>query len=118
MPPPLFKGFSASLLRAAAAAAKVSRQESNGGKYPRVVLTGGIAGVAGKKSGFLLKKGWVFKGLGSVLGDLLEDLEDLGAGVVDVGVTDEVEGATVLLDSEKRRFRVPPLNMALTSSQA
>ena len=51
------------------------------------------------------------------MGDLLEDLEDLGAGVVDVGV-DEVEGATVLLDSEKRRFRVPPLNMALTSSQA
>ena len=48
----------------------------------------------------------------------MEDLEDLGAGVVDVGVTDEVEGATVLLDSEKRRFRVPPLNMALTSSQA
>ena len=81
-------------------------------------------------SDFLSKKDGVLrfsKGLGSVLLDLLlEDLEDLGAtpprlcstDVVDVGV-DELDAADVVAaDSEKRRFLVPPLNMAFTSSHA
>ena len=83
------------------------------------------------KSDFLLKKGEFLRlseGLGSDLLDLL-DLEDLGATqapprlwsteVVDVGV-EELEAAAdvVAADSEKRRFLVPPLNMAFTSSHA
>ena len=83
------------------------------------------------KSDFLLKKGGFLRfseGLGSDLLDLL-DLEDLGATqapprlwsteVVDVGV-EELEAAAdvVAADSEKRRFLVPPLNMAFTSSHA
>ena len=80
----------------------------------------GGAGVKGGKSGFLLKNGgecllrWS-EDLGSVLG-CFDFWEDFGGtmGVVEVGVaTEELE-----VDSEKRRFRVPPLNMALTSSQA
>ena len=83
------------------------------------------------KSDFLWKKGGFLRfseGLGSDLLDLL-DLEDLGATpppprlwsteVVDVGV-EELDAAAdvVAADSEKRRFLVPPLNMAFTSSHA
>ena len=80
----------------------------------------GGAGVKGEKSGFLLKNGcecllrWS-EDLGSVLG-CFAFCEVFGgtSGVVEVGVaTEELE-----VDSEKRRFRVPPLNIALTSSHA
>ena len=88
-------------------------------------------GVVGRlKSDFLWKKGGFLRfseGLGSDLLDLL-DLEDLGATpppprlwsteVVDVGVEELDAADAVAADSEKRRFLVPPLNMAFTSSHA
>ena len=52
----------------------------------------------------------------SDLGGLFEGLEDFGGGigvVVEVGVVGELVAV-----SENKRLRVPPLNMAFTSSQA
>ena len=64
---------------------------------------------------------WAVLGFASLLGDFAGLLGAFvtGIGVLGVvleGVTEVGEGASV--QSEKGRFRVPPLNMALTSSQA
>ena len=100
LPPPLlaatFSVFSV-VFKAAAAAANVSRHDSNGAeKYPE-----GTWGTAG----------------GGIRGCIKAGLKKFDAFFSDLLFSDDDELLLLLLDSEKRRLRVPPLTEASALSQ-